>query len=84
MDNYSMDRFGNETVTFTDAEWATMMADPSFGYVCSAGHTLTLSERTYGLDCSACEADAYAHESEAEYNEYMITGDPYAGTYSED
>jgi hypothetical protein len=48
-------------VTFTDAEWDTMLTDPAFGYVCRNGHRLTDADHRYGA-CMSCEAN---HEREA-------------------
>lgn len=33
-------RDGTEEVRFTDAEWAVMMEDPAYGYVCVRGHRI--------------------------------------------
>ncbi len=65
----------DEPVTFSEEEWAIMMADPAFGYVHPCGHPTSPGERRAmetGLGdthCHRCEADAEQayYESLGEY-----------------
>ena len=75
-----------DEVTFTDAEWARMLSDPAFGYVCRNGHRLSDSDRRFieveGI-CPACfgeaeaayEDEAYAEEGEDEGDAIDADGD---------
>lgn len=51
---------GTEEVLFSEAEWAQMLEDPKFGYVCQGGrHRMTDADHRYG-GCMACEYEAEA------------------------
>lgn len=64
---------GTEEVRFTDAEWAEMLSDPKFGYVCRNGHRLSDGDRYYG-GCLTCE-----YEAEAAYDEWLDENEPVLG-----
>ena len=67
---YRMYEDGSEEVSFTDEEWAEMLSDPKYGYVCNSGrHRLTDADRREG-GCMACHFEAedayYAELAEME------------------
>lgn len=54
---------GTEEVRFTEEEWAIMLADPAFGYVCSAGrHRIDGGERNWSPaeGCMLCFSEREA------------------------
>jgi hypothetical protein len=59
---------GREEAFFTDEEWAIMLSDPAFGYICSRGlHRIDGGERNWSPaeGCLPC-----FEEGERLYDEY--------------
>lgn len=65
-EKYEMNEAGEERVAFTDAEFAIMMSDPSFGYVGHCGHVLDRVFAAYEGGCRTCFNLA---EENCEYDE---------------
>lgn len=57
---------GTEEVRFTAEEWAVMLSDPKFGYVCHMGHRLPANHHLGDGTCWECEGEA-----EAAYADYL-------------
>lgn len=53
-ESYEMNEAGEERVGFTAEEWAIMMRDPSFGYVCRNGHVMDQTFAAYEGGCRTC------------------------------
>ncbi len=56
---------GTEEAFFTDEQWAEMLSDPAYGYICQAGkHRIDGGERNWSPaeGCMSCFAESEAWE----------------------
>lgn len=63
---------GTEEARFTDEEWAIMLSDPAYGYVCPSGrHRIDGGERNWSPaeGCMSCFAE---HEALSDYEEVTV------------
>jgi hypothetical protein len=66
-ESYQMNEAGEERVGFTSDEWAIMMKDPRFGYVCRQGHLMDQTFAAYEGGCRTCfnlAEDDYDYDEE--------------------